>query len=107
MRGIFVNEEEYKIKYLTVKILKSIQEHQKTGSTSKTAVYPIKVPDDLLYHMLRLKGPEEADKLIDYIFKLGLSLWSEKTYREVFVSSQELEEFIELVKKRNREENNL
>jgi len=98
-----VNEEEYKTKYLTVIALKSIQEYLKAGSRSETAVYPIKVPDDLLYHMVKMKGPEEADKLIDYIFRLGLRLWSEKKYSEVFGSSEQLEEFIDLVKNRNRE----
>lgn len=95
-----MNEEEYEIKYLTVILLKSIQEYLKTGSRPDTAVYPVKVPDDLLYQMVKLKGPEETDKLIDSIFKLGLSIWSEKQYDEVFGSSQELEAFIDLVKKR-------
>ncbi len=102
-----MNEEEYKRKYLTVTILKSIQEYLKTGSTSKTAVYPIKVPHDLLYDVLEWEGPEEADKLIDYIFKFGLRVWSEKKFSEVFGSSKKLEEFVELVKKRKREEKHL
>jgi len=100
-----VDEEKYNKKYLTLRILKSIQEHLKTESTSAIAVYPIKVPDDLLYQVLKLQGPEEADKLIDHIFKLGLDLWSEKIFSDEFGSPQNLEEFIELVKERTRKEN--
>lgn len=102
-----MNEEEHKKKYLTVKILKNIQEYLKTGSSTETAVYPIKVPDYLLYHVLKMKGPEEADKLIDHIFKLGLGVWSERKFNDVFGSSQELEAFIELVKKRNKDDNDM
>ena len=104
-RKKLVNEEEYNSKYLALRILKSIQEYLKTESTSETAVYPIKVPDDLLYQVLKLQGPEEADKLIDHIFKLGLDLWSDKIFSDKFGSPQKLEEFIELVKERAREEN--
>lgn len=98
-----MNEEEYNRKYSTLRILKSVQEYQKTESPSGTAVYPIKVPDDLLIQVLKLKGPEEADKLIHHIFRLGLSIWSEKVFSDVFGSPQELEEFVELVKSRTRE----
>jgi len=98
-----MDETEYKGKYINLRILKSIQEYlKKNGTTSSTAVYPIKVPDELLYQVLKLEGPENADKLIHDIFELGLTLWSEQLYDDVFGSEQNLEEFIELVKKRNK-----
>ena len=98
-----MDEAEYKGKYINLRILKSIQEYlKKNGTTSSTAVYPIKVPDELLYQVLKLEGPENADKLIHEIFELGLTLWSEQLYDDVFGSEQNLEEFIELVKKRNK-----
>jgi len=99
-----MDEEEYKGKYINLRILKSIQEYlKKKGTTSSTAIYPIKVPDELLYQILRQEGAENADRLIHDIFELGLTLWSEQLYDDVFGSEQNLEEFIELVKKRNRE----
>jgi len=99
-----MDEEEFNRKYVNLRILKSIQDYLKTDGTSRTAVYPIKVPEDLLYQVLKLQGAENADGLIHHIFKLGLSLWSEKSYSDVFGSEQSLETFIELVKKRNKEQ---
>lgn len=98
-----MDEEEYRKKYVNLRILKSIQEYLKSGSDSPTAVYPIRVPDDLLYQAARLQGAESADKLIHKIFKMGLTIWSEKLYNEVFGSEESLEEFIEIVKERNEE----
>jgi hypothetical protein len=99
-----MDEEEYKGKYINLRILKSIQEYlKKNGTSSATAVYPIRVPDELLYQVLKLEGAENADKLIHDIFELGLTLWSEQLYDDVFGSERNLEEFIEIVKKRNRE----
>jgi len=40
--------------------------------------------------------------VIHQIFRLGLSIWSEKLYNSVFGSQRNLEDFIELVKKRNK-----
>ncbi|MBW1797781.1 MAG: hypothetical protein JRJ21_05115 [Deltaproteobacteria bacterium] len=96
-----MDEEEYKWKYVNLRVLKSVQDFLKTESPSTTAVYPINVPDDLLYQVLKLQGPDNADQLIHHIFRLGLTFWSEKLYDDVFGSEQSLEEFIELVKKRN------
>lgn len=98
-----MEEEEYERKYVNLRILKSIQDYLKSEKDSPTAVYPIRVPDDLLYQVLKLQGAESADKLIHQIFTLGLKIWSEKVYHSEFGSSQSLEDFIELVKKRNRE----
>lgn len=98
-----MDEQEYNKKYARLRILKSIQEYLKSGGTSPTAVYPINVPDDLLYQVLKLEGADSADKLIHKIFKMGLTLWSEKFYNDSFGSQENLEEFIELVKKRSRE----
>jgi len=98
-----MDEEEYNRKFMNLRILKSVQEYLKPENNSATAVYPIKVPGDLLYQVVRLQGAESADKLIHRIFKMGLTRWSEKLYTDVFGSQDSLEEFIELVKKRNRE----
>ena len=98
-----MDDEEYKNKYVNLRVLKSVQEYLRPESNSPTAVYPIKVPDDLLYQVLKLQGPEKVDTLIHHIFKVGLSIWSEELYKDAFGSEENLEDFIELVKKRNRE----
>jgi len=98
-----MDEEEYTNKYVNLRILKSIQEYLKTPE-DKAAVYPIRIPDDLLYQLLKLKGAQGADAVIHQIFRLGLSIWSEKLYNTVFGSQQNLEDFIELVKRRNKED---
>ena len=98
-----MDEEEYKTKYVNLRILKSVQEYLKSGENAPTAVYPIKVPDDLLYQVVKVQGTENADQLIHHIFELGLKIWSEKLYHEAFGSQENLEEFIELVKRRTKE----
>ena len=98
-----MDEEEYSKKYVKLRILKSIQEYLRPGNNSPTAVYPINVPDDLLYQVLKLEGADSADKLIHKIFKMGLTVWSERFYSDSFGSQENLQRFIELVKKRNRE----
>jgi hypothetical protein len=98
-----MDEEEYNKKYVNLRILKSIQEYLKADNPSSTAVYPIRLPDDLLVQELKSQGAKSADDLIHHIFKLGLSLWSEKLFNDMFGSPQNLEEFVELVKKRNSE----
>jgi hypothetical protein len=96
-----MDEEEYNKKYANLRILKSIQAYLKDQKNATTAVYPIKVPDDLLYQVLKLQGPETADKLINHIFELGLNIWSDNLYDNVFGSEKSLEDFIELVKNKN------
>ncbi len=98
-----MDEEEYKRKYVNLRVLKSVQDYLKTDSTTPNAVYPISVPEDLLYQVLKLQGPENADKLVHHIFKLGLTFWSEKLFNDEFGSEQSLENFIELLRKRNSE----
>ena len=98
-----MDEEEYSRKFVNLRILKGIRDYLKSENDSPTAVYPIRVPNELLYQVLRLQGSKSSDELIHHIFKLGLTLWSENIYKNVFGSEQSLEEFIELVKKRNRE----
>ena len=98
-----MDEKEYKKKYVNLRVLKSVQEYLRTDSASPTALYPIKVPDDLLYQVLKLQGPEKIDNLIHHIFKVGLKIWSEQLYNDEFGSEENLEEFIELVKKRSKE----
>jgi hypothetical protein len=98
-----MDEEEYRKKYVNLRILKSIQDYLKPKGDSSTALYPIEIPEDFLYQAARLQGAESADELIHEIFELGLTLWSEKLYNDVFGSEENLEAFIELVKERNRE----
>lgn len=98
-----MDEEEYNRKYANLRILKSSQEYMKSEGEDSTAVYPIKVPDDLLYQVLRLQGAQGADRLIHQIFRLGLKIWSEQLYNEEFGSAHNLEAFIKLVKHRNEE----
>ncbi len=98
-----MDEEEYNKKYAHLRILKSIQEYLKSEGAAERAVYPIAVPDELLYQVLKLEGSERVDKLIHEIFRIGLNIWSERFYSENFGSEEDLEDFIELVKKRTRE----
>ncbi len=97
-----MDEEEYKRKFVNLRILKSIQEYLKEENTSSTAVYPIRVPEDLLFQALKQQGADNVDKLIHHIFMLGLTFWNEKLFDEEFGSEESLEEFVELVKRRNK-----
>jgi hypothetical protein len=99
-----MEKEEFNKKYLYLKILKSIQEYLKSDDNAKTTVFPIRVPDELIYQTLKLKGAKNADTVVHDIFKMGLNIWSENQYNTVFGSQQSLEEFIELVKKQNKED---
>jgi hypothetical protein len=98
-----MDQKEYEKKYKNLRILKSIQDYLKSDDDSSTSVYPINIPEDLLLQVLKSEGPEAADNLIHQIFKLGLTIWSENLYTEAFGSTQSLNSFIELVKKRNKE----
>jgi hypothetical protein len=97
-----MDQEEYDRKYVNLKVLKSIQEYTKTEGASSAAVYPIRVPEELLYQVLKLQGPDNADKLIHHIFRLGLDTWSDEFFNEAFGSQENLEAFIKLVQQRNR-----
>lgn len=97
-----MDEIEYKKKYSNLRILKSIQEYLKSDNDAPTSVYPIKVPDDLLLQSLKTQGAENADDLINYIFKLGLTIWSEKLYQDEFGTTSALSSFIDVVKDRNK-----
>ena len=97
-----MDEEEYNKKYSNLRILKSIQEYLKSEKDASTSVYPINVPDDLLFQSLRSQGAENADELINYIFKLGLTIWSEKLYQDEFGTTSALCSFIDIVKDRNK-----
>ena len=98
-----MDEEEYKKKYVNLRILKSVQEYLKHGNDSATGLYPVRVPDDMLYQILIHQGPEGADKLIHEIFRMGLTNWSDNIFNEIFGSQESLQEFIELVKERTKE----
>jgi hypothetical protein len=95
-----MEDEEFRAKYVYLRMLKSIHQYIKTDTEGGAAVYPIRVPDDFLYQIVKLHGAEEADRIIHEIFKTGLSAWSEKLYNEAFGSQQNLETFIDLLKRR-------
>ena len=95
-----MEEEEFKNKYIHLRILKSIQEYLKKETEASAAVYPIRVPDDFLYQLVKLHGPDNADRIIHQIFKLGLTAWSDKLYNEVFGSQRDLETFIDKLKRK-------
>jgi len=96
-----MDDEEFRKKYYHLRILKSIQEYLKADTNAAAAVYPVRVPEELLYQLAKREGPEKADEVIHRIFKAGLTAWSEKMYQEVFGSQENLETFIELLKKKN------
>lgn len=95
-----MGEEEYKRKYVILRILKSIQEYLKSPNDGEKALYPIHVPNDFLIQILRHEGTDFADNLIHEIFRLGLKAWADQLYSEVFGSVNTLEAFIEEVKAR-------
>jgi hypothetical protein len=97
-----MDEEEYQKKYVPLRILKSIQAYLKDGDLVHTAVYPVNIPDDLLLQVLQHHGSKPLDDLIHEIFRIGLRIWAENLFMEVFGSAKELETFIEEVKSRNR-----
>ena len=99
-----MDEAEYKKKYANLRILKSIQEYLKSENDAVTSVYPINVPNDLLLQSLKSQGAKNADDLINYIFKLGLTIWSEKLYQDEFGTTSALCSFIDIVKNRNKRE---
>ncbi len=99
-----MNDEEYNKKLSDLAVLKSIQEYQNSDSVRGAALYPIRVPDNLLYEALKSHGPENTDNLIHHIFRLGLDLWSEEFFNNAFGTKQHLEKFIELLKDRKRTE---
>jgi len=98
-----MDEQEYKEKYVNLRVLKSIQEYLKPESDSSTALYPVEIPEDFLFQAARLQGAESADRLIHEVFELGLTLWSQRLYNDAFGSEENLEAFIELVKERSKE----
>jgi hypothetical protein len=98
-----MDEEEFQKKYYHLRILKSIQEYLKADTNAAAAVYPVRVPEELLYQLAKSEGPEKADQVIHEIFKAGLTAWSERMYQEIFGSQENLETFIELLKKRGTE----
>jgi hypothetical protein len=96
-----MDEEEFRKKYYHLRILKNVQEYLKADTNAAAAVYPVRVPEELLYQLVKSEGPEHADQVIHKIFKAGLTAWSEKMYQEVFGSQENLETFIELLKKKS------
>ena len=97
-----MDEEEYKKKYTNLMILKSVQDYLKTDSDSSDSVYPVKVPEELFMQVLKLDGPEGLDRIVHHIFKLGLSLWYERLYDNEFGSPTALNDFIDMVKRREK-----
>ncbi|MBN2033616.1 MAG: hypothetical protein JW836_10090 [Deltaproteobacteria bacterium] len=95
-----MDNEEFEKKYVHLRMLKSIQQYLKADTEADAAVYPLRIPGDLLYQLVNLHGPEEADRIIHRILKTGLRAWSDKLYEEEFGSQRNLENFIDLMKKR-------
>ena len=89
-----MERKEFDLKYATLKILKSVQEYLKRKDAEDAAVFPIKVPSGLLAQLISLHGTEDADEVIHAIFRLGLSLWADKLYQEVFENTDSLQDFI-------------
>ena len=50
-----MDEEEYNKKYINLRILKNIQDYMKSEKQASSTVYPINVPDELLYQILKLQ----------------------------------------------------
>lgn len=94
-----MDEKEFKRKYHYLRILKSVQDYLKTEGEQASMVYPIKVPDELVYQVVKVEGAEKADEVIHRIFRLGLTLWSEGLFQEIFGTVENLQAFIDLVKK--------
>jgi hypothetical protein len=99
-----MEEEEYQRKYVSLRILKGIQEYLKSDEDISTALHPIRLPNELLYQLLKQRGAEEADNLIHTIFRMGLKAWSELLYAQEFGSEERLTAFIHLVRERNRKQ---
>ena len=97
-----MDEKEYHRKYVNLRILKSIQDYLKDGDSGAFALHPMRIPEELLYQVVKLRGPDEADELIHQIFRTGLTIWSERLYTDEFGSERRLQEFIDLVRKRNK-----
>ncbi len=94
-----MDQQEYNLKYVSMRILKSIQEYLKAEEPGNGASYTIKVPDELLYYIAKMQSRDEADRIIYAIFRQGLKLWADKLFDEVFGSGKKLESFIDLIQK--------
>lgn len=99
-----MDEQEFQRKYINLRILKGIQNYLKSEGEEDSVVYPIRVPQELLYKMVKLQGPESADKLVHHIFSIGLSIWSERLFQESFGTPENLKAFIQLMKEREPKE---
>ena len=91
--------EDYGRKYVALRILKSIQEYLKFGNHKADAIYPIHVPNDFLVQIVKHHGSQFADELINEVFQIGLKVWAERFYLEVFEGPENLEAFVEEVRK--------
>ena len=96
-----MDQEEYDMKYVPPRILKSVQGYLKDGDSVHTAVYPVNIPDDMLLRVLQHHGSKPLDDLIHEIFRVGLRIWAENLFVDVFGSIRHLETFIEEMKHRN------
>ncbi len=95
-----MEEQEFRRKYQNLKILKNIQAYLKSEGEEESVVYPIRVPQELVYQMVQLQGPESADRLIHHIFSIGISIWSEKLFQESFGTPENLKAFIDQLKEK-------
>ena len=94
-----MDEREYRLKYASLRILKSIQEYLKESDPEAEPItlYPIRVPRKLILHIMRLHSAEELDQLMHDIFWTGIENWGEALYVSVFGTTEKLESFIKRV----------
>ncbi len=97
-----MDEKEFQKKYIDLRILKGVQEYLKSDGEAGTAIYPIRVPEEMLYQLLRAQGAEDADRAIHQIFKIGLAIWSEQLFNSPFGNERALKELIKIVKERSK-----
>lgn len=97
-----MEQREFDKKVINLKILKSVQEYMKNEGDQNTALYPIRVPNDFLVQILKMQGPDNVDKLIHHIFRLGLEIWSDDFFSHAFGSQEDLQQFIDQVKQGNK-----
>jgi hypothetical protein len=82
-------------KYVALKILKSIQEYLTSDNHETDAVYPIQVPRDLLIQIVKYHGSRIADELINEMFQVGLKVWAEQFYLDVFEPPENPDPFLD------------
>ena len=63
-----MDDREYKDKYANLRILKSVQQYLKNEDEASPALYPIRVPEELLYQTMDREGAENSRTIIGNFF---------------------------------------